>query len=137
MVGVDPLWINAAPPGVGKRDPVEKTARNGEPELPHVPAEDGRDDPSEDQENAKEERDDAGEPWVLAHWALGLTPRRLAGLAKAFPQQEILVTTWVVVYRSQSLKAALRVKGWSLEGERCEKDLPTAASASLVLCCSE
>src|SRR5207249_260468 len=63
--------------------------------------------------------------------------RRLAGLAKAFPQQQILVTTWVVVYRSQSLKAVLRVKGWSLEGERCEKDLPTAASASLVLCCPE
>jgi len=62
---------------------------------------------------------------------------RLAGLAKAFPQHEILVTTWVVVYRSQSLKAALRVKGWSLEGERREKDLPTAASASLVLCCPE
>src|SRR2546429_1253026 len=62
---------------------------------------------------------------------------RLAGLAKAFPQQEILVTTWVVVYRGQSLKAVLRVKGWSLEAERCEKDLPTAASASLVLCCPE
>jgi hypothetical protein len=59
------------------------------------------------------------------------------GLAQAFPQQEVLVTTWVVVKRCQSLKSALRVKGWSLEAERGEKDLPAAASASLVLCCPE
>jgi len=47
------------------------------------------------------------------------------------------MTTWVVVHQSQSLKAALRVKGWSLKAEGYEKDLPAAAPASLVLCCPE
>src|SRR5262249_6160687 len=59
---------------------------------------------------------------------------RLAGLDKVFPQQEILVTSWVVVYRSHSCEPALHVKGGSLERERREKDLPAAAPANLVLC---
>src|SRR6476661_4782867 len=71
-----------------------------------------------------------GPPVVTWMW-------RLADLAKAFPQQEILVPPWVVLDPGHRLKPALRVKGRSLEAECHEKHLPAAASASLVLRCLE
>jgi hypothetical protein len=58
-------------------------------------------------------------------------------VGKLLPQQQTLMTTGVVVYGSHNLKAALCVKGWRLEAERGEDDLPTASPASFVLCCTQ
>jgi hypothetical protein len=63
--------------------------------------------------------------------------KRLSGLAEMLPQQQTLVTTWVVVHGSQRLKAELRIKGWSLESECGKEDLLTATSASLLFRCAE
>src|SRR5262245_37218832 len=51
--------------------------------------------------------------------------------------EEILMPPRIILDHRQNLEAALRVKGWSLEGERRKKHLRAPTSTSLVFCCRE